>query len=99
MVVGQTMDRVPALRAGCDGSVVEIIVSLTVIESSLRCSIKVARLLISDVVARAACDQVVVRQNAKRHVFWPRDAVIANGAACQFESAQNRMKHRSDVVS
>ena len=26
-------------------------------------------------------------------------AVIANGAACQFESAQNRMKHRSDLVS
>jgi uncharacterized protein with PQ loop repeat len=26
-------------------------------------------------------------------------AVIARGAACQFESAQNRVKHRSDLVS
>jgi hypothetical protein len=46
------VDKVRALRAGCHGSLVEIIVSLTVIESSLRCSIKVARLLISGVVAK-----------------------------------------------
>ena len=31
--------------------------------------------------------------------FGPGIAVIASGAACQFESAQNRVKHRSDLVS
>jgi len=46
------VDRVRVLRAVGDGSVVEIIVRLTVIESSLRCSIKVARLLVSRVVAK-----------------------------------------------
>ena len=46
------MNRVRVLRLGCDGSIVEIIVSRTVIESSLRCSIKVARLLISGGVAK-----------------------------------------------